>query len=301
MFINSVDNKTGLVSIITVNYNGILDTCELIETLAEKETYPYELIVVDNASQNDEAVRLQHKYPDVHIVSSSVNLGFAGGNNLGYPFAKGKYILFLNNDIIITEPFLQKMVKRLESGHIGLVSPKLKYEEDRNRIQFAGFTLLSPITLRNYIIGTGEIDYGQYDAATQTPYVHGAAMMGKKNVIDRVGLMTDIYFLFYEELDWSIQFKKAGYDLWYEPAAVVYHKECMAAKRGSPLRLYYMTRARVLFARRNIGGFYKLLSCTYLVTIPLCRNMILHLSRQEWKHLAALWRGMWAGLTDDCS
>ena len=288
----------GLVSIITVNFNGFQDTCELIDSLTENEPYSHEIIVVDNASRNDEAKKLADSYSHIQVVSNQVNLGFAGGNNKGYLLAKGEYVLFLNNDIIITRPFLQQLVERLESGKVGLVTPKIMYEEDRSRIQFAGFTPLSPISLRNYIIGTGEVDEGQYDEAKQTPYVHGAAMMGKKEVIDRVGLMTDVYFLFYEELDWSVQFRKSGYDLWYEPAATVYHKECMTAKRGSPLRLYYMTRARLLFARLNIEGVNKWLSCLYLSTFPLCKNSLYYLLRCEWGHLSVLWKGSWKGLTD---
>ena len=152
--------------------------------------------------------------------------------------------------------------------------------------------------MRNSIVGTAEIDNGQYDVAKPTPYIHGAAMMGKREVIDRIGLMTDIYFLFYEEIDWSIQFRKAGYTLWYEPASVVYHKECMTAKRGSSLRLYYMTRARLLFARRNIEGFHKLLSCIYLATIPLLKNSLFCLMHCEYEHLFVLWKGTRRGLMD---
>lgn len=291
-------NTSGLVSIITVNYNGYQDTCELIESLAKHECYPYEVIVVDNASRNDEAIKLQSRYPNICVVPSSVNLGFAGGNNLGYSIAQGEYIFFLNNDVVISGPILQPLVDRLNCEQVGLVSPKIKYEEDRSRIQFAGFTPLSSITLRNCIKGTHEIDEGQYNKAMLTPYVHGAAMMGKKALIEHVGLMTDVYFLFYEELDWSERFRKAGYELWYEPSAVVFHKECMTAKKGSPLRLYYMTRARLLFARRNMNGIYKFLSCFYLLTIPLSKNTFFHLSRWEWKHLFSLWQGTCRGLMD---
>ena len=96
-------SKKKVVSIITINYNGMRDTCELIDSLAENEVYPYEVIVVDNASRNDEASKLQKRYVDIRVVSSPVNLGFAGGNNLGYSFVESDYVLFLNNDIIITE------------------------------------------------------------------------------------------------------------------------------------------------------------------------------------------------------
>ena len=90
-----------MVSIITINYNGYKETCELIESFHKVETYPYELIVVDNASKEDEGKLLKEKYPDIIIVCSDKNLGFAGGNNLGYQYATGEYILYINNDITI--------------------------------------------------------------------------------------------------------------------------------------------------------------------------------------------------------
>lgn len=293
-----MEKTKGLVSIITVNYNGFKDTCELIESLILYEPYPYEVIVVDNASFNNEAEELRRRYSNVLIISSDINLGFAGGNNLGYLSVKGEYVLFLNNDIIITEPFLEKLVGRLVVENVGLVSPKIKYEKNRERIQFAGFTNLSPITLRNRIIGAGELDRGQFDIATKTPYVHGAAMIGKKEIIDRIGLMSEVYFLFYEELDWSIRFIKSGYELWYEPSAVVFHKECMTAKRGSSLRLYYMTRARLLFARRNTEQVRRVLACIYLTTIPLLKNTLCSIFYGKWSYLIALWKGTKDGLFD---
>ena len=84
-----------MVSIITVNYNGWKDTCELIASLKEHETLPYEVIVVDNASHGDDAERIAHAHPDVMVIRSKTNLGFAGGNNLGYRYAKGDYLFFV--------------------------------------------------------------------------------------------------------------------------------------------------------------------------------------------------------------
>ena len=90
-----------MVSIITINYNGYKDTCELINSIRKYETYPYEIIVVDNSLTKEEALRLENDYPDATIISSEQNSGFAGGNNLGYEYSAGEYILFINNDLVI--------------------------------------------------------------------------------------------------------------------------------------------------------------------------------------------------------
>lgn len=96
--------------------------------------------------------------------------------------------------------------------------------------------------------------------------------------------MTEVYFLFYEELDWSLLIQNAGYETWYEPMAIVWHKESMT--KGSPLRLYYMTRARLLFARRNYSGNFKLLSCIYLSTIVLLKNTLILVFKKDLKLLS---------------
>jgi len=109
------------------------------------------------------------------------------------------------------------------------------------------------------------------------PSLRGAAMMVSRQALQDAGPMSEIYFLFYEELDWSAQLRKAGYRLWYEPAAVVYHKESMTAKRGSPMREFYLSRARVLFARRNLRGIRKYLSCTYLCILAAPKKAAVYL------------------------
>ena len=270
-----------ILSIITINYNGLKDTCELIESLPADDN-SLEVIVVDNASSQDEATEIAQRYPYVTVVRSDRNLGFAGGNNLGIKAAHGKYLLFLNNDTLlevrgkrleVREWFLP-LINRLESNeNIGLVCPKIRFTWGNNPIQYAGCTPLSPITLRNQSIGYGEDDNGQYDIPHPTPYAHGAAMMAKREVIEAVGKMPECYFLYYEELDWSVMIRQAGYEIWYEPACTVFHKESQATGQQSPLKTYYITRNRLLFAQRNIQGNTRYLTYAYLVCVVGLRDL----------------------------
>ena len=152
------------LSIITINYNGFKDTCELIETLP-LEDESLEVIVVDNASKNDEATLIEQRFLQVTVIRSDRNLGFAGGNNLGIQAAHGKYLFFINNDTLLqckkedvrSKRYFQPLIYRLESSpKIGMVCPKIRFAWDDNPIQFAGYTPLSPITMRNRSIGFGE-------------------------------------------------------------------------------------------------------------------------------------------------
>lgn len=288
-----------MVSVITINYNSYNDTCEFVDSLIANETYPHEVIIVDNASRAEEGQRLQARYPDCTVVCSPKNLGFSGGNNEGYWYAKGAHILYMNNDMIVEKPFLGSLVDRLNSSdRIGAVSPKIRYSHHPDVIQYAGYTPMAPITIRNNLIGVNEKDTGQYDVASETAFIHGACVLTSREILEKAGCMTEVYFLFYEELDWSLQLQGQGYAVWYEPLSVVYHKESMTIKRGSPLRLYYLTRSRLLFARRNYVGRERLLACLYQICLVLPRNLLSFLLKGQWGMMVASWKGTERGVMD---
>lgn len=279
------------LSIITVNYNGLKDTCALIDSITFNEDM--EVIVVDNGSKENEASILQDRYPNIKVIRNDKNLGFAGGNNLGIKAAKGKYLFLINNDTVFKEFNLDVLIKRLESSpKIGMVCPKIRFAWANNPIQFAGYTPLSTITIRNKAIGYGEEDKGQYNTPHQTPYAHGAAMMLKREVLDKVGLMPECYFLYYEELDWSMMMTRAGYEIWYEPASTIYHKESQSTGQNSPLRTYYITRNRLLIVKRNWSGFTKYLSYFYLIVIVATRDIIKYTFRGQLGLTSAVIKGI---------
>lgn len=288
-------NNLPEISIITVNYNGLKDTSELIESLQKHVSLSYEIIVVDNASKVNEAALLQEKYPHIISIRSEENLGFSGGNNIGIRQAKGKYVFLLNNDTFIEEDTFHYLIERLKSSsEIGAISPKIKFAFPPRNIQFAGYLPLSAITLRNNLIGFGEKDNGQYEVPSRTPYCHGAAMMIKKEVIEKVGYMPEIYFLYYEELDWSTQIEKAGYELWYEPRCTVYHKESQSTGQQSYLRTFYLTRNRLLYAWRNRYGVTRLVAIIYQLFIAAPKNSLGFLMKSRTNLAKAVFKGIYA-------
>lgn len=287
------------ISFITVCYNGLEDTCEMIESLqAYVLSVSYEIIVIDNASHVNEATAIKKRFPSVITLRSEVNLGFAGGNNLGIKVSKGQYIFLINNDTYIESDGFSYLIKRLESRpRIGAVSPKIRFAFPPKNIQFAGFTPLSYITLRNKGIGFGCPDDGSFDKPHPSPYLHGAAMLIKREVIDKVGLMPEIFFLYYEELDWCTTISRAGYELWYEPRCTVFHKESQSTGQESPLRTFYLTRNRLLFAYRNLKGIERVLSILYQMIITVPKDMTVFALKKKWKLTKASLKGAYAFLT----
>lgn len=280
------------VSVITINYNGLEDTCALIETIPFNENM--EVIVVDNASKNQEADLIAQRYPLVKVIKSERNLGFAGGNNLGIQAAQGRYLFLINNDTIFKEFNIQALIDRLESRpDIGIVCPKIRFAWNNTPIQFTGYTKLSRITVRNYAIGFNEEDHGQYDTAHPTPYAHGAAMFIKREAIKKAGLMPECYFLYYEEIDWSMMFTRAGYQIWYDPQCTIFHKESQTTGQHSPIRTYYLTRNRLMLVQRNPLEFNKSLAYIYLIVIVTLRDMLKYTLSTRFDLLRATLQGLW--------
>lgn len=264
-------------SFITINYNGYEDTCELIDSIQSCiHNIIYEIIVVDNNSSSNEARMLKEKYADfITVISSKNNLGFAGGNNLAIPYSKGDVLIFINNDTIVESDNFAPIIDHLiNNPKIGIICPKIKFNWDKTIIQYAGFTPLTKVTLRNKGIGFGEKDKGQYDISYKTSFVHGACMITKRDTISKTGIMYEGYFLYYEEYDWSERFKEKGFEIWYDPILTIYHKESKSTGINSPLKAYYLNRNRLLFAKRNRKNIIKILCYLYLTLTAVTKFTI---------------------------
>jgi GT2 family glycosyltransferase len=281
-----------LVSIITVNYNALEVTCELLNSIRNNTYTHVETIVVDNASEENPEGFLKKHYPEVKFIRNEQNLGFAGGNNPGIRASSGDFLFFLNNDAELTESAIETLLALFGSvPHLGAVSPKICFHKNgtdgRDVIQYAGTTPVHPLTARNRTIGAGQIDTGQYMEAKPTAYAHGAAMMVSREVIEKVGGMSESFFLYYEELDWCEQIRRAGYRIYVEPRACIYHKESYTVSRNNVLKTYYITRNRLFFMRRNRKWWQWAAFCAFLFLVTLPKNLLVFAARGEWQHAIA--------------
>ncbi len=282
-----------LVSVISVIYNQVDVTCAMLESL-RKVTYPaVEVFIVDNASPLEDSSVIKERFPEVNLIKSPVNLGFAGGNNLAVKQAKGKYVLFLNNDTEVEPGFLEPLVELFErNNNAGVASPKIIYYNTDNLIQYAGCTGISPWTGRGSAIGSKQKDSGQYNDLRVTDLANGAAMMVPMEVIRLTGLMPEQYFLYYEEHDWCEMIKRAGFTCHYVGTSTIYHKESVSVGKGSVLKTYYLNRNRLLYMRRNLEGWQQLVSILFFVLVAIPKNSLVFGLHRQWQHLKALWRGL---------
>lgn len=287
-----------LVSFLTVNFNQALVTIDLLTSLEKINYENWEIVLVDNGSKPSNLEEDSSKFEKVKFIHSEKNLGFAGGNNIGLDYCKGDFIFFINNDTEVEPDLLDELIPWMENqNNLGILSPKLCYFHDKKLLQYAGATPMSKLSIRNEGIGWKEKDEGQYDEIRQTAYIHGAAMIVPKKVLDKVGPMFDDYFLYYEEYDWCERIAKAGFEIWYYGKSVVYHKESVSTGQDSPLKIYYLTRNRLLFARRNNPFLMSRLTFLYFGLIAIPKNVLLWLSKGRKDLAMAFWKGFWWNLT----
>lgn len=243
------------VFIIILNWNGWRDTIECLESL-KKIDYPnYKIVVVDNGSEDDSAQIIQNKYSqDIVFIETGKNLGFAGGNNVGIKYALGEkagLLLLLNNDTKVAPDFLTKLVEAAQRDlKIGIVGPKILFWDQPEKIWFGGGRI-------NWLKTKGEhIDYKKTDninfsGLKESDYITGCCLLIKKEVIDKIGFLKEDYFLYYEDTDWCLEAKEAGYKIIYVPASRVWHKASVKTKEGSTNFIYYHSRNGLVLSRRH--------------------------------------------------
>ncbi|GAB4424783.1 MAG: glycosyltransferase family 2 protein [Bacteroidia bacterium] len=280
-----------LVSIVSVNFNQPELTGLMLASLRQV-SYPHiEVIVVDNGSTQGDIRQLKQQFPEITLLISPDNLGFAGGNNLAFPHCRGKYILLLNNDTEVDPGFLEPMVSLMEQEmDVGAVSPKLYFYDRPDTLQYAGTTNMHPITQRGRKYGYGEQDTGQHDRLHETGYANGACMLIRDSLLHEVGYLYAPFFLYYEEHDLCARIRRAGYRIMFQPQSRIWHKVSASTGALSPLKTHYLHRNRLVYLRRNQQGLVRVLAEAYYWLVATPRQ--LWAQRRSPVHRRAIWQAL---------
>jgi hypothetical protein len=291
--------KEPLVSIITLNYNQAEVTREFLESSRKLNYRNYEILVCDMASSISPAtVFAASDYPNTRLLHCNENLGFAGGNNWGMRQAAGEFIFIVNNDTELTPGLIQLLLEPFfQNARIGVVCPKIKYFSQPDTIQYAGFKPMNKLTGRTTTVGDLQRDRGQYDVSGITAGAHGCAMMIRKEVIEKTGMFPEKFFLYYEEWDWSDRIQKAGYIIWYQSAATIYHKESISVGKDNPLKAYYHTRNRILYMRRNSDPLHLMAFSLFFTFFSLPKATLGYLLKGQFLQLKWFLKGVGYNLT----
>ena len=254
------------VAIIIINYNGREDTLECLESLSAL-TYPaYAVYVVDQPFGAKETERdgvsaaIQAQFPAVVVIENPVNNGFAGGNNTGMQKALADgadYIFLLNNDTTVAPDLLEPLVMLAESDpKIGIVGPTMLYYSDPETVWATGGTIGAMGA--SHLVDEGKPFSTHLMQPAERDFIVGCGLLAKRDLLEKVGLFDERYFLYYEESDLCARAKKAGWCVWHQPASRLWHKVSRSTGTESELTLYYMRRNVLLYLRRH-GAWHTVL------------------------------------------
>lgn len=266
-----------LIAVIVVNYNTPELTQECLESLSQitADNFDYQTIVVDNGSV--EPLKLPSKIngQEIDLIRTDANIGFTGGNNLGISHAvknyDADYFLMLNSDTTVDESFLEELFLSLQGEDRGIASSKIYFEKGceflkdvyepeqlGNVIWYAG-GVIDWQNLMAFHRGVDEVDRGQFDHLHTTDFATGCSLLIKREVIEEVGILDKRYFLYLEDVDYTIRAQRKGYRVIFSPQSFVFHKNAGSTDgAGSATHLYYQTRNRLLFFFKYSSWRYKL-------------------------------------------
>jgi GT2 family glycosyltransferase len=287
------------VSIVILNWNSYQVTLDCLLSLRKMDYRNFEVVLVDNGSIDGSPEKLLENVPEIRLIRNATNLGFAGGCNVAIREALRRgtdYVLLLNNDTIVAPDFLSQLVRVAESDEkIGAVSPKVLFFDHPDRLNYAGGEH-QRWRLFPKVFGLRQLDDGRYDKIREVSFLTGCAFLIKAEVVRNIGVMEEIYFHFYEDIEWSLRVLKAGYKTYYVPTAKIWHKEHYVTdlNQGNGFIEFHLARANVIFARRHVPLKLWPFKMPFFGAWMVYRTMV-YSSRRDWQKVLSLYKGFWSG------
>ncbi len=240
------------VLIIVLCYNGLALTIGCLDSLRRLTYRSVSVVIVDSASTDGTPAAIRSQFPDVEVIETQRNIGYAAGNNIGLRYALAQdieYALILNNDTEFAPDLLERMLEVCQNDPaVGVVGPKIFYHSQQNRIWSAGGMIdwQRGISLMR---GLDAEDGPPFDSSAQVDFVTGCALLVRRAVLEQVGLIDERFGMYFEEVEWCVRITRAGWRIVFAPQARVWHKISIAQQDHSPRITYYMARNRLLFLR----------------------------------------------------
>ncbi len=245
------------VTVIVLNHNGMAFLKDCFESLLAA-TYPdAEILMVDNGSTDDSVSFVERNYPTVVVIHSGGNIGYSAAYNLGVDHARGEYVVLLNNDVEVTQDWLEPLVEELESdSRIAACQPKLLHMVKRTSFEYAGaaggfMDRLGYPYLRGRIFNTVEEDQGQYDTSVDLFWASGAALAVRKGAFIEVGGLDQDFIHHMEEIDLCWRLHLQDYRIRVRTDSVVYHYAGGTIKPDSYRKIYWNHRNSVFMLLKN--------------------------------------------------
>lgn len=273
---------------VSLNFKTYEDLNRCITCLEKSllKNYSLRIIVVDTVYDKLKQKKLQKKHPNIILLKNKNNLGVGKGFNLGFKLALQKgadYIFMITPDIFVKKDSLLKLIQKAETNpHIGMVTPKILLDTIPPQIYFVVGKLDSRVKTSDHV-GYGDKNINAYDLVEDTDFVNCAAVLVKAELFKKIGFLDPKYFLYYEDIDWSLRAKRGGFGLYVVKNAIVLHRESSTIGKGSNMQEYYITRNHLLFVWKNFNFFEFLIAFSYVTkeSVVLLIQLIHHPGRQR--------------------
>ena len=289
------------VAVLIVNWNGISDTLEVLRELDGIEGPPLEIIVVDNGSTDDSVEVLRRERPEIELVETGENLGFAGGNLAGlrHAFAHHEFgwVLLINNDVAVDQEFLPLLIEACMDPEVGAAAPKIYYFEPADLIWAAGGRLRLRETVTEEF-GQGQKDGPEFSSAADMTYLTTCCLLIPRDALEKVGPLDPLYFIGVDDADWCRRALDVGYRLRYVPESKIWHKVAVSTGGSyTPFKTFHTGRSNTLYARRHFGAL-GLLAFLGANGVALCAALVRELFGGNPKAVVAKAKGVWRGLRE---
>ena len=259
------------ITIVTLNWNGYEDTIELLESLKKITYQNFDVVLVDNGSEGDDAEKLESNYGEfVKVLRNKSNLGFAGGNNEGIKIAlqnNADYVLLINNDTVVEPDILHNLIQKFNNDErVGIVAPKINFYAEPQKIWSAGGKISK---LRgsaiSFSVKRGKNNFLKDELVD---FVSGCCMLIKRSLFSEIGYFDEKYFLYMEDADYCWRAANAGFKIICVPQCTILHKvNSSSSDKYENLPLYYMTRNRLYFAKKSFPKYNEIVYAYILISM----------------------------------
>lgn len=289
--------------VVIPTFNRLNDLMACLESLAKTSIPIEQVIVVDNHSSDDTVQQVRLNYPTAHLITLAENLGATGAANAGFDAALvqgADYILRLDSDTIVDPDFIQPLFEMAKSDPtIGIVSPKIYYFEPHDVIWYAGVDA-QPLIFGAQNSHRFEHDTMENSQPREVAYIWAAAMLIKREVLEKTGGFDPHFFIYYEEVDFCECVRSLGYRLMFVPNAFVWHK--VGSSINSPWTAFHWNRSKMILFRKHARNIFHRVFLILYAFVYACMDALFnwlkirHYSRNRGPLKDAL-QGLWKGLT----
>lgn len=260
------------LSIVIVSYNvrDLLEQClqSVSSSRSERETLQLETFVVDNASSDHSATMVREKFPAVRLIANADNRGFAAANNQAFPMTRGRYVLMLNPDTEVKPGALETLVRFMDGcPRAGACGGKLVYGDGSLQHSAFAFPTLAQIFVdffplnwrltNSRLNGRYPVDWYARGEPFQIDHPLGADFLVRREAAEQVGWLDNRFFMYCEEIDWAMRLKRAGWQIWCVPQAVVVHHEAQATRQFRDKMFVELWRARKRLFEKHYSPMFR--------------------------------------------